>query len=80
MEDKIVLTREGQKVLDEYQKKLDEYQGLVDEHEEVTEELDKLSEELEEIFDFLGSNKFFTFIVVAAVLIFIFNVIRYYVS
>ena len=72
MKDKIVLTRKGQKVLDEYQR-------LVDEKKEVTEELDKLSEELEDVFDFLGSDKFFKYIMIVAAFIFIFNVVRCYV-
>ena len=35
---------------------------------------------LEKLFDYLGSDEFFTFIMVVAVLIFIFNVVRHYVS
>ena len=35
---------------------------------------------LEKLFDYLGSDKFFTLIIVVAVLIFIFNVVRYYAS
>jgi len=34
---------------------------------------------LEKLFDFLGSDKFFTLIMVVAAFIFIFNVVRCYV-